>query len=135
MGKRDTEFRERFEEFRRRGELRYPICPECGATLRYTQRICAAHPNAEPEFRPASGRGKVHSVVVYHTSYTEDLLAPYHLGLIEMAEGPRLLALLPFGAEHLGIGDPVSLSFDKAGRLVAEPISKRAGDNAVEIQT
>jgi len=131
MSERDTEFHRRFEGFRARGELRYPSCPECGTILRYAQRLCPAHPLAEPQFLLASGRAKVHSAVDYHTSYTQDLPAPYRLGLIELEEGPRLLGILLSGdGAPIQVGGRVRVGFDEAGRLVAWPAE--AGDDRAE---
>lgn len=115
MGGRDTRFRQRFAACRAKGELRYPVCPGCAAPLRYTQRLCPLHPTAEPDFVPASGRARLHTVVTYHTSYSPKQPAPYRLGMFELEEGPRLLGIVEAGTE---VGDPVRLAFDEAGRLV-----------------
>lgn len=119
MSGRDTKFRDSFEEFRARRELRYPYCERCATPLQYTQRLCSVHPDSEPEFRRASGNGTLHSFVEYRASYSADKATPYRLGMIELAEGPRLLGIVQEGAQSAEIGDPVSLGFDSVWCLVA----------------
>jgi uncharacterized OB-fold protein len=129
MSGRDTDFRQRFDVFRAQGELRYPRCPVCKTTLRFTQRLCPAHPEAEPEFIPASGRATIHTVIEYPMTYNKDMPAPYCVGLVELEEGPRLLALMMLDGKVSGVaGRPVRVSFDESRRLVAHPAD--SGDAA-----
>tara|TARA_R110002096_G_scaffold420745_1_gene626023 strand:+ start:20072 stop:20455 length:384 start_codon:yes stop_codon:yes gene_type:complete len=52
------------------------VCPKCGSDLRV---------------KKATGRGQVHSSVVYHIQYSEDKKTPYSVLFVELEEGPRLL--------------------------------------------
>lgn len=53
------------------------VCPKCGSGL---------------EIETASGRGHVHSSVVYHIQYNENKKTPYSVLMVELEEGPRLIA-------------------------------------------
>lgn len=65
------------------GHLRYPlaaICPECLNTSSTWERM--------------SGRGKVHSTVVFHQVYNDAFAdqVPYNVAIVELDEGPRLMS-------------------------------------------
>jgi uncharacterized OB-fold protein len=71
------------------GESRFPPrprCPNCGGS--------------EAAWVKASGRGTVVSYVVVHQKLHPvfDPLVPYTVALVQLAEGPRMLALLPDAA-------------------------------------
>jgi uncharacterized OB-fold protein len=82
------------------GELRWPpapICPECLA--------------AGGTWIALSGSGAVWSLATYHRAFHPGLAdaVPYRVGLVELAEGPRLIAGLAGGVD---VGDPVRATFD-----------------------
>ena len=64
------------------GKPRYPInhvCPHC---------LCDAF-----EWKAISGRGTVHSSIVFHQIYNQAFApdVPYNVSLIQLAEGPRMV--------------------------------------------
>lgn len=82
-----------------------PCCPRCWA--------------AELEWRPVSGQGEVFSYAVYRHRYHPALEVPYVVGLIQLAEGPRLLSnVVGCAPECVRIGLPVRVRFDRIGDFV-----------------
>ncbi|MBO0688176.1 MAG: OB-fold domain-containing protein [Candidatus Dormibacteraeota bacterium] len=65
------------------GRFRYPpgpVCPDClGDGF---------------EWVPLRGAGRLISWVVFHRQYFPELPVPYHVGAVEVAEGPILIANL-----------------------------------------
>ncbi len=84
--------------------VRYPIGPLCPECLSF-----------DFEWMPSSGRGTVYSFTVVHHQTHPAFPAPYTVLLVEMEEGPRLVAQLR-GAERAGIGDRVRIEWDDTGR-------------------
>lgn len=119
MTKHHTLFLETFRAFHNRRELRYPRCPSCNTPLSYTQRLCPAHPEALPEWIVASGRATLHSLVEYCIGYTEAIPPPYYVAMVELEEGPRLVAtVLPSDVGPPKVGWALCSEFDSDGRLV-----------------
>jgi uncharacterized OB-fold protein len=60
----------------------------------------------------ASGRGRVHSFVVYHYPVVPPFEAPYVVALIDLEEGVRLVSnLVEIGPEDASIGLEVAVRF------------------------
>lgn len=85
--------------------IRYQGCPACGAVWSLPRPLCPACGGA-PEGREASGRGTVWSVTEVHRAAPPAFAdrMPYALALVELAEGPRVLARAPRG---LAVGEAV----------------------------
>ena len=88
-------------------ELRWPpapICPECLA--------------AGGTWTALSGSGSVWSAATYHRAFHPGLAAavPYRVGLVELVEGPRLVAGL---ADGVDVDDRVVAEFDEVAPGVA----------------
>lgn len=86
-----------------RGELLYQTC-ECGHKWMPARRLCPHCLEATWSWRAAKGGGTLLSWVIYHVAYHtafKDRL-PYNVSLVQLDEGPRLLApvLAPQGALH-----------------------------------
>lgn len=69
-------------------------CTRCSHLQMYPRRNCVSCGGSELTFEPASGNGSLYSfttVVKYPPSeFVGDL--PYTLGIVRLAEGPRMLA-------------------------------------------
>jgi uncharacterized OB-fold protein len=76
-----------------RGEVLYQECPACGHLQLYPRALCTACA-AEPEWRPASGRGTVHTFTIIRQNWAEPFrdLVPYVVAIVELEEGPRMMA-------------------------------------------
>jgi uncharacterized OB-fold protein len=75
-----------------------PACPDCGAT--------------RPEYVLATGRGTVYSFVVHHHPPVPGRTLPIVVGLIELAEGVRMVGeLLDVEPDGVRIGAPVEVAF------------------------
>lgn len=90
-----------------RGVLRYQRCVSCGApqTLaRYACRVCGSE---SLTWLDAVGTGTVYAVTVVTRAPSDAfrVLAPYTLVLVDLVEGPRVMA---HGAPGLAIGDAVT---------------------------
>jgi uncharacterized OB-fold protein len=80
------------------GRLRHPpgpVCPSCHSF--------------EWEAVPASGRGRVYSFAVAHHPAIPPFGYPNPIGLVELEEGPRIVAnLVGIAADAIRIGMPVA---------------------------
>ncbi|WP_331234378.1 Zn-ribbon domain-containing OB-fold protein [Natronorarus salvus] len=89
-----------------------PICPHCHST--------------DVRWEEASGEGRIHTYTRQHTT-AADFEDGIVVGVVELSEGPRLLARIDARYEALSIGDPVGLEarrYDQAfdrGRLADSP--------------
>lgn len=81
-----------------RGELLLQRCEACGAFQFYPRPFCLACDAPDPVWAPATGRGRVYARTTVHIPVDPALEPPYVVGLVELDEGPRLVATL--------LGDP-----------------------------
>jgi uncharacterized OB-fold protein len=84
-------------------------CAECGklSINAATCRFCGAEGGEAVDL---SGRGRLVSWTVIRVAparYAAE--APYAIGLLELAEGPRITARLAGAPEHLAAGQPMAL--------------------------
>jgi len=73
--------------------LCYMRCVRCGKVESYGTFSCSFCGYDAFLWHEASGRGVLLSFITYHRNY-EGLDTPYTIGLVELDEGPRLLARL-----------------------------------------
>ncbi len=101
------------------GTLRFPWLPGCGA--------CASQDWSTVE---ASGEGTVFSYVVMHHPSFPAFDPPYAVGLIELAEGVRIISnVVGVPYDKVRIGMPVRLEFLRVDEELELPVF-RAGDGA-----
>ena len=93
------------------GVLRYQRCAPCGAAQTGQRLACTACGSTQLAWCDAAGTGTVWSVSTVHRAPSDAWRAalPYTLVLVDLDEGPRLMA---HGAPGLAIGM----------RVVAEPV-------------
>ena len=93
------------------GVLRYQRCAGCGAAQTGQRFACTACSSQQLAWCDAAGTGRVFSVTIVHRAPTDAwrALAPYTLVLVDLDEGPRVMA---HGAPGLVIGM----------RVVAQPL-------------
>jgi uncharacterized OB-fold protein len=75
-----------------------PLCPECHSF--------------DFEWAPCSGRGTVYSYTVVHHQTHPAFPVPYTMLLVELEEGPRLMAQLRGKPEAVAIGGSVRLEWN-----------------------
>jgi hypothetical protein len=107
-------------------ELRIPQDSESGEVLGFHERGWRVRADGRVQWVPATGQGTVVSYVVYHRQYLDAVPVPYTVALIELEEGPRLLArLIKMGQEGPVVGMAVKARFEK-GSLVFQPALPQA---------
>lgn len=111
-------------------ELWLPRCVDTDRAF-FPPRIASPFTGGAVEWQRASGRGKLASYLIVHRPAPGfEGEVPYVIALIELEEGPRLMANLPGTAPDpaaLTIGSPVEVTFERRGdqtlpqfRLVSE---------------
>jgi uncharacterized OB-fold protein len=100
----------------REGHLVFQRCG-CGHAWLPARRHCPACLRSEPQWERASGRGTLVSWVVYHTAYHPafESRLPYNVGLVQLAEGPRLLTNIVAPNEALAADAAVELKVEWEG--------------------
>lgn len=90
------------------GELRVQRCDACGRHQLYGRPFCLACGSEDVAWVAAAPGARLHSATEVHVPVAEGLEPPYRVGLVELVEGPRLLA---FVADDVAIGDEVVVAF------------------------
>jgi uncharacterized protein len=116
-----------FVEGLARGVVRYQCCATCGSAQTLTRSACSGCGGLDLPWRDAAGTGTVYASTVVHRAPSEAwrALAPYTLVLVDLDEGPRVMA---HGAAGLLIGERVQARIRlHAGRhlLTFEPGARR----------
>ena len=106
------------------GKLMLMRCVQCG-TYRYPSRErCDECWSTDTEWVEASGRGKLHSWVVFHQVYHPGFAdrVPYNVAVVELDEGPRITTNI-VGADNrdLRAGMPLAVTFKTVAEGVALP--------------
>jgi len=99
----------------RRHELALPFCEACGKAHLPASPVCPFCFSDRLAWRAASGYGTISSWVTIHKAWFPSLAdkLPYSVVLVELAEGPRLIAsLVDQGAITPAVGDAVWVVFD-----------------------
>ena len=84
----------RFWEGARAHKLLLPRCNACGKFWFPPSQRCVHCLSANFDWRESSGQGRIYSFVVYHRVYhpSFETDVPYTVAIVELDEGPRLLA-------------------------------------------
>ena len=87
-------------------------CTECGTLRHPVQPMCASCHCLSWDTVEASGQATVHSFVIAHHPKIPGFDYPLAIGLLDLAEGTRLLAnIVGCAVEHVHIGMAVSMEF------------------------
>ena len=104
-------------------------CADCGAVHFMPRHLCPECWSERLEWIDAKGTGSVHSFTIIHrpSSPAFQPRTPYVLALIELDEGPRMVANV-LGDDALGvrIGDRVDVTFEDRGDGAMLPQFQRA---------
>jgi uncharacterized OB-fold protein len=89
-------------------------CTRCGRWRHPPRRCCPDCFSDSYEFRPVAGTGSIRSLAVSHRSLDPGWhdLAPYAVLLVELAEGPSVLAAAEEQPSRLALGRAVDLTID-----------------------
>jgi uncharacterized OB-fold protein len=105
-----------------RGELLLQRCRACDSTYFPPQPHCPACSSDDVVVVRASGRGSLHSYVVSHR-LAPGFTAPYVIAVVELDEGPRLMANIVEHDVDL-VADPHGLALDLPVEAVFEAVGE-----------
>jgi len=93
------------------GALCLQRCTDCGAWRQPPRQRCAVCFSPEYAFLPVAGRGRIASYAVSHRSADPywQAQAPFITLVVELEEGPRVLAATALGRDEISIGLPVEV--------------------------
>lgn len=123
-----TEVSRPYWEAARQGVLRVKRCLACRGWVHYPRRWCPQCWSTSLEPVDASGSGRVVSFTIVHQAPEESFAAdlPYVLAIIQLAEGPTMLAnIIGADAHAVAIDDPVRVRFEDRGSGVMVPQFER----------
>ena len=89
-------------------------CTTCSEWRHPPRRFCPHCFSDSAEFHPVSGRGRILTVSVSHRSLDPawQERAPYPTLVIELEEGPRVIAATLSGPDDIAIGAPVHVTIE-----------------------
>lgn len=94
------------------GKLRFQSCADCDHAWLPPREQCPRCLSDHWQWKPATGRGRVISWVVYrqaaHPAFTDRV--PYNVAIVELDEGPRLITNINADPADLAIEQPVALA-------------------------
>ena len=112
-------------------------CASCDTWRHPPRRFCATCFGGDAAFEPVTGTGTVHSLVVSHRSLDPgwNEHTPFPTLVIELDEGPRLLAATTAAVDDVGLGTVVRCSIKAQSEdfalVWAEPVRQpRPGGRA-----
>ena len=112
-----------------KGELRIQRCTSCGVLRHPPRAMCGECQSTEWDSVVASGTGTVHSFVVMHHPQFPGYEYPILVGLIDLAEGTRLVTnLAGIEPERIRIGMPVRLSIEEVEEGLRLPLFRPVED-------
>jgi len=97
------------------GRLTFQRCGACNHAWLPARTECPRCLAREVSWETASGKARLVSWVVYHHGYHPYFAArlPYTVGVVELAEGPRLISGLVAGDHPLAIDLPLTLTIER----------------------
>jgi hypothetical protein len=119
---RDTSY---FWEGTALGELRIQQCGACGELRHPPGPSCPTCHAFVRKHVVASGRGTLFSYVVHRHPPIPGYRLPIVIGLVDLEEGPRLVATLE-GVEEPEIGMPLRIGFRKIDETLTLPVWRKA---------
>lgn len=104
------------------GSLCIQRCDACETWRHHPRRFCAACGSDRSRFEPVRGTGTVVSWCVSHRSLDPGWQAevPYATLVVELDEGPRVLAATRTASETLGLGLAVHIAIEARSESFAQ---------------
>jgi uncharacterized protein len=117
------EFSQRYWDAARDGTLLIQRCRTCASYQFYPRGHCVHCFAPDPEWTPASGRGRLHTFTLVHHTPNAEFAAdcPYVLAIIELDEGPRMTARITGEADGIACDQRVHAVFAAAGTACVLP--------------
>ncbi len=100
-----------------------------GHVFYYARSHCPRCLSNQLEWVDASGKGTIYSYTVARRPTSEEFAGdvPYIIGVIELAEGPRMTSLVvEADPDNVQIGTPVEVVFDDVNEEIALPYFRPA---------
>jgi uncharacterized OB-fold protein len=110
-------------------ELRFQRCSGCGAFRYPVGPLCPACRSFEFDWVASSGRGHIYSYTVVQHQTHPAFPVPYTVLLVEMEEGPRLVARLRDGHGPIEIGASVRVGWERAGEQMLPVFELEGGQS------
>lgn len=106
------------------GDLLYQRCGACGTAQLYPRAVCTGCGATDPAFEESEGVGTVYTYTVCHVPGEPGFgdRSPYVVATVELAEGPRLLALLDCEPADVEVGSSVEVTFWQVSDDAAIPV-------------
>jgi uncharacterized protein len=119
-----SEYNRPFWDYAAKHELRLQRCLDCGKPWFPFGPVCVHCFSERFEWARMSGRGKVHSWVVFHKVYDASFKndVPYNVTLVEIEEGPRLIsAVVGIPNDQIKTGMQLQVVFDDVADGISLP--------------
>lgn len=113
---------ERYWRSARAHALELPYCLACERAFYPPQQRCPFCLSDRVDWRRAGGRGRVYSWIVMHQVYDPSFKdrAPYPVAIVELEEGPRLVAnLVGVANDAIRLEMPVRAVYDDLNDAIA----------------
>src|ERR1700675_2178016 len=97
----------------------------CARHQFYPRRFCTRCLSDQLDWVQASGRGRIYTYTVCHVAPHPafESRVPYAIGMIELDENVRMLAgIVDSDVEHLSVGAPVEVCFERISDDIALPM-------------
>jgi len=102
-----------------------PWCRDCGRPHFYPRSLCPHCLSRSLEWRQASGKGTLYSYVINHKPAKGFDTVPYAIGVVALAEGPRMLSNIVTAGEptpdNLRIDMNLDVFFDDVTDTISLP--------------
>ena len=117
-----TPLTEPFWDGARAGELRIQRCAACARYFFYPRRYCPHCGSADVHWTAISGRGSLYSYIIcYHAAPGYEDATPYVIAIVELDEGPRMLANLSDvepEPDRLPLDMRLNVTFEARGNMI-----------------
>jgi uncharacterized protein len=111
----------------RRGELVLQRCADC-ERWQFPPRALCIRCGGDAQWQAAAGIATLYSfTVVYRAPADFAAIAPYAVGLADLAEGVRMVGIIDAPLDEIVIGLPLRVAFDRRGDKVAVPLFRPDG--------
>lgn len=96
-----------------RNQLLLPWCKACGKPHFYPRSACPHCWSEEYDWRQAAGTGTIHSFTTVRANPPTTFVSalPYHIAIIDLEEGVRLMSNIAGVGDDIAIGDKVQVEF------------------------
>jgi uncharacterized OB-fold protein len=119
-----TEENRPFWEGCQQGKFLLQYCERCQRYQFYPRLYCMQCGFEGLLWREASGRGVIYSYTIIHQNKSPEFMpdVPYHVAIVQLEEGPRLLSsIVDIAPAELQVDLPVSVVFEEVTDTISLP--------------